>query len=263
MPLIHVATLTALDNGDNRACAFRPTLALEGDKAWITTTPSASLRTLIPNRTFRLWLKFYCLCHSFPATKCPRPNCKKTTDVYGDHSLICPHKSLVGRAPMNERNDKQVRLIARLLRRLNRGTIIEPRNKDQEATTRVDIRALSDKEGQYLIYISMVSAMTSLRTVNKRLGNHLTLIQPAFDGKIKKHRPLAKLHTNAGIMPIISYTTGLCEPRSHQFLTSITYELGAQSNSDPATTKTMFFQRLVISTIANDSDMLHQDKNAE
>ncbi len=65
----------SIPTGDDRTRAFRASLELPGAKDWVQAPPSPALQTHVPNRLFRMWLKFY---RRTPITDrtaqtCPRP----------------------------------------------------------------------------------------------------------------------------------------------------------------------------------------------
>lgn len=76
------------------------------------------LDTLIDDRAFRLWFKYYArISMSNGDTTCPRQKCNATIDKYGDLLLEYKPGFCFNTFPRIWRHDAKVRRLARVLRR--------------------------------------------------------------------------------------------------------------------------------------------------
>lgn len=157
---VHEHTIQNLDKGDLRERAHRASLGLAGAKDWLMCQPSPALLTHIPDRDFRLAMRYHCGVRLFnDAFPCPREGCTDTVDPHGDHLITCHYRVSPGNAPLHWRHNSIVRVLAACLKRASRNPTVEPRT--DTARTRPDIKADGADGGTEFFDVTIAHPLTS------------------------------------------------------------------------------------------------------
>ena len=134
--LVHKRKAKNVSHGSTRIRIFRENMSLPEAKTW-NAGHVRRFELFINAPQFTTWIKYYCQVPLFQTgTKCNRPQCAATMDIYGDHLLQCERGTHRIR-----RHDAQIRLLQAGLKKTARHPVLEPQPFGRQKE-RPDISAL-------------------------------------------------------------------------------------------------------------------------
>ena len=256
MQYVHRYTTDTLPSDDHRRCAMRALISVRGAKDWLRCAPSPGMRTHIPNRAWRVCMRYYTGTPLFSAgICCMRSGCAEVLDVHGDHLLHCPRGVNPRNAPLRWRHDSLVRQFAGILSRAARAPAVEP--ADIEDSLRPDIRATGARGGYDFLDIVVVNPLSTHKRRDEVIRCPDTHLTSASNRKSTKyHHLVAAAPAGSKVVPIALSTVGGWHPQARQYFVQIAKHIASTTTAPQEFVASTMFHRLAASMVRLNANCL-------
>lgn len=242
--LVHRKRISQVDPGTTRRQAHRASLGVVGAKDWLSCPPSPGMGTHIPDRDFRLWLKFHAGMRLFnDALPCPRLGCTETIDPHGDHLLHCGRGVSPRNSPRHWRHNSIVQVLAGFLRQAARNPAVEYTREGQPQ--RPDITVEGTRGGSDYLDITIIHPLSSLPRCNRVARRPQSAVNKASYQKYLKYKPFLDTGGKEDVLiPVVISTVGGWSKPARDYFQDIANAVSSHGRIPRSFVTSIIFQRV-------------------